>query len=349
MVNARNLKPLVSSAPDHFPTSTDEKGKTNPRKVPVPDVNRLPHGWNKTGYPKNSLLARSGPPSATPIPTIRGADQKSASTSEIIIFSGPGGTAFDRTETAKLEENLQKQKTPVSLQLIGDGEKNVTLSELVEKLRQIKKNGRPVTLFLQAHGDIREGEHKIQISSDEWISSKVLLEALKKEVGENYPVSVFMTACHGGGATQVAEQSLPRGSVFVALAPGTESVSGFDVERLTTALSSVQVDRDGDHWLESDEFLYVYLTHALKNRIAPEFSIAGKGNWNLQNEFRGRLGKKFTDAEKTKAHEKLDPLMGNEKVEHVLQKIESAKDEYTITAMDYGPALAIALSLIDPA
>ena len=120
-----------------------------------------------------------------------------------------------------------------------------------------------------------------------------------------------------------------------------------DVERLSQAFEQHAVDRNRDGAMDSREFLDLYLTKALRNRVAPEIAISGKGNRVLGNELSARLGKDFSSDERQRIHERLDPYLAAQGVESTMTKIRNATDEYSIDALEYGPALAVVLATGD--
>lgn len=54
----------------------------------------------------------------------------------------------------------------------------------------------------------------------------MLFQKIRKEVGDEYPLFVFMTACYGGASGQIAADELPRRATFIALSK-EDSVVGW--------------------------------------------------------------------------------------------------------------------------
>jgi hypothetical protein len=144
-----------------------------------------------------------------------------------------------------------------------------------------------------------------------------------------------MTCCHGGAAIPEVNQ-LPPGSTLVTLAPGRETVAWNDVGRLAEHL-------DPDR-LDARHLLNVYLGKAMKNRIAPSLAISGQGVRDLPGEFIARIGKPFSEDEKTSVHSALNAILGAQHVDRIMDRISGARDEWSIPAVDFGPALAVTLA-----
>ena len=103
------------------------------------------------------------------------------------------------------------------------------------------------------------------------VSGSHLFDETKRSFGDK-PVDIFMTCCHGGAAISAIDR-LPKNSNVVALAPGNETVSGNDVERIFEYSQSTILD--------AKNLLDLYLAKALKNRIAPVLATSGAGRRSL--------------------------------------------------------------------
>ena len=253
--------------------------------------------------------------------------------SKIVILSGPGGRAFNNNNVQELAEAMRSSGADVTL--LGDGEKPITKEQVTTAMEMVASDAsEPVTLFVMAHGDVKSGNHVIDIDGKYGLTSAELFDTASRVFGDR-TLDVFMTCCHGGAAIPEVNR-LPKGSTLATLAPGKETVSGVDIDRLTDAIDSSDLTA---HYLAD-----LYLGRALKNRIAPSIAVSGQGVHDLPRKFIDRLGKPFSDDEKTSAHGALDKVIGEKRVSEIIAKIAGAKNEWSIDAVDFGPALAISLA-----
>lgn len=267
--------------------------------------------------------------------------------SDIILISGPGGTAFDTKFVEQFKSNLSKQGGVANVTALGDGKQSVDIAALKSALQKAKKAGKPVTIVINTHGEIKQGSHHIETSEGQWTPTSKLFQIIQTEIGDDAPISLFMTACYGGAAIAEAKSQLPKGTSFVALAPSKETVAGSDVERLVEVLGEINADLDGNKWPEGIELLYLYLTRSLETRIAPQVGIGAGESIDLHREFKCHIGKTFSVAEKSQIHGRLDKIIGAGEVNNIITKIETAKTEWNISAADFGKSLAVMLALHD--
>lgn len=254
----------------------------------------------------------------------------------VIVAAGPGGYAFNHRLIDKITKTVQNAQELIvkSTISIGNGENGISLNRIIDAVKVAKQKSCPITLFLQFHGRNKQGEHEILVCDEEWDSSRELFRKLKSTLGDSYPLSIFMTSCHGGAAAVAAMSELPKGAVFVALTRSTEVVSGFDVERFASSVDHLP-------WDSSEKLLYHYLTKSLKNRMTPVIAYASKGYLDLGKLFIAQIGQPFTANHQAQAHQQIDDLIGKENVDALIDKIQNARSEYDILAVDYGPALAV--------
>jgi hypothetical protein len=257
-----------------------------------------------------------------------------------IVIAGPGGAAFNRGSISSLKKGLEHQTDPAHLTVVGNGEEAVALADIVPSLRRAKKEGAPITLLIEAHGEVKNGKHHIQLGENNLVPTKTLFNTLKKELGNDYPLAIFMTSCHGGAALANAN-SLPRGTSVAVLAPASETVAGQDVERFTESLSKHKLDNNGNRWMESHELLLQYLCRGLETRIPPSIANAGDKPLDLDANLSCRLGKPFSLSDRQVARTQLRPYLAPAAVDAVLKTIEGGQ----VDAKDYGAALAVMLVL----
>lgn len=290
------------------------------------------------------IINRSIPASCNALSVIPqpASKKRSAQRANVIVAAGPGGLAFDHTSIDKLMRTVKKSEgvTVKSSIAVGNGEKGISLDLIIEAVKQAKHKSRPISLFIRCHGRTERGELELRLNQLEWSSSRELFRRLKRTLGDHYPLSVFMTACHGGAAGIAAMDELPKGSVFVALGRRTDYVMGFDLDRFAGSIDLLP-------WNSSEKLLYHYLTKSLKNRITPVVACATKGFLDLGHLLVSQVGRSFSDKQQSQAHQKIDELIGKDYVDILMSKIQNARSEYDIYAVDYGPALAVVFASRD--
>lgn len=263
---------------------------------------------------------------------------ESENTRRVILLAGPGGFAFNREDVSFAEKSLRKSCSDSVC--IGDGEKNLTAFDFdsLFSALDVRKN---ITLIIMAHGtvdkypggaDIYES-HSLDFTGDFSTKAKEFFKKITQKM-DGRSIDIFSTACHGGNMHYPSTELLPKGSTYVSLAPSAEPVSGFDVNRFFNSLNQRFV---GDATAEN--LLYQYLVLALNNRCTPTIN-SPKSNFDLQVTLRNKIGKTFTDEEK-KRITSMKLLVDEETLNKVIAKIESAKDEMSISSKDYGLALAV--------
>lgn len=256
----------------------------------------------------------------------------------ILLVAGPGGTAFGEKEISLAVENFKKAGAEVVI--VGDGKRDMSLEEVTKAASGIKGQ---MTTFIMAHGEVKDGKHCVGLTEDCNTPTKDFFAGITK-ARDGKRFDVFMSSCHGGAAQASANAILPKGSVFVDLAPGKQTVAGSDV---TNFVETVAENKELAVGMGGEKLLNDYLMTDLKNRIPPSVTVAGEGTYNLESILKGRLGQKFTQEEKEKSHKTLDAAFGKDKVDGVISKIESAKSEWNINAVDFGPAMAVAFAAHD--
>lgn len=260
----------------------------------------------------------------------------------VLLVVGPGGMAFDEKEAKLAADNFKK--TGADVVIIGDGKRNVSLEEVTKAAEGIKGQ---LIVFTYAHGEVKDGKHCVGLTEECNTPTKDFFSQITK-VRDGKKFDVFMASCHGGAAQAAANEVLPKGSAFVDLAPGKQAVAGSDVTRF---LETVAENKEFEASMSGEKMLHDYLMTDLKNRIPPSITIAGEGSYNLESILKEKIGQKFTEKEKERAHKTLDAAFGKEKVDASISKIESAKmkfgDMQGIYAVDFGPALAVAFAAHD--
>jgi hypothetical protein len=270
-------------------------------------------------------------------------EQPNAQQVDVVVAVGPGGDAFGPEIIEKITKTFEKNEgqTVKSSLLVGNGTDAICIDGIIDAVKIAKKNQRPISLFINTHGKMINNEHYIDIGGNVWASSRELFKKIKSVLGDEYPypLSIFMTSCHGGGAYLAAASELPKSTTFVALCKGSETVAGSDVKSFLTKMKP-------SSWSSSEGLLYSYLS-TLRTRIGPVI-MCGSGFIDLDESFKNQCGRLFSNDQKAQAHQKLDDLMGKENVDMIIDKIQKASTEYSIYAKDYGSALAVVLATRDP-
>jgi len=271
--------------------------------------------------------------------------QQHKGSANILVLAGHGGKAFGDKETADIVSGFESCGANVSS--IKHDHNEQTLKDVEKSVRSMLENGKPLTVWVQAHGSVEDRNHVLHLGETEKaLRSRDLFESIARG-SDGRPVDVFLTACHGGAALNDVG-CLPKGSSIAVLAPPDETVSGSDVDRFSPSMSNVCRDILSEsnlvhaENLSARKLLDVYLSKSLKNRIAPMFATSGSDIINLDSNFRNQVGKQFTSDQYKQSHGELDRILGPKQVDDIMQKITSAKHESDgIYAADYGPALAV--------
>ncbi len=255
----------------------------------------------------------------------------------MIVAAGPGGHAWNRKLIEKMRSSLQKDKTITSFTVLGDGEQNLPIDSVMSAIKTAKAKNLAISLYIQTHGKVEGKEHQLSFS-DELISSRKLFQKIKKVLGDEYPLSIFMTACCGGAASKTAADELPRGSIFVALTRKDSVVGRRDVEAFLNQMAS------NPSWYNSEKMLYSYLT-TLKNRYIPLITYTPSSPLDLEKVLLSQLGKSLSSLQKTEVCERLPDSMPTAETLQFIEKIKKSKSLHAFPAVEWGKALAVSLSM----
>jgi hypothetical protein len=253
---------------------------------------------------------------------------------QVIIIAGPGGTAFNNTHIERLAAAMRCAGAEVSV--IGDGDttlRNVAIMQSLDNAAILSNE--PVTLFIMAHGTLDGDTHSLVFDESDEISSADFFNVASGSFVDR-TIDIFMTSCHGGAAILHVD-NLPAGSSLVTLSSGSETVSGYDPERLIPNITA------GD--FSARHLLDLYLGKALETRSQPSIAVSGQGMRDLYQELETRLGKDFSATEKDSIHTALDTVIGLERVDSIMKKISTAKGKGDLPlALDIGAAMAVTLA-----
>lgn len=261
---------------------------------------------------------------------------------EVILAASPGRMAWDHTTIDTMISSLNESK--INATIIGNGEQNISLESIIDAIEIAKQKKNAINLIIQSHGEIKNNEHQIYLNNKH-ISSRELFQQIKKELGPEYPLSIFTTACHGGTAGHIAAKELPKGAIFIALSRADTGVSGFDVERFINqgipALS----------WHNSENLLYSYLV-TLNNRYIPSITFTPNNPLDLEIILNQQIGKYLSTKQKQAVCQRLSSFLPESEVIVIIEKIEkyarvpqgeSPTDRFS--AKELGKALAVGLSI----
>lgn len=251
---------------------------------------------------------------------------------KIIILAGPGGTAFKKKTIQDINDALKTDNNNVIC--VGDGESDLTDNEMDAFFKEISPGNIKITVFLQCHGEILNTAHMLCLAKSKSIKSEEFFLRLAAKLAGK-PIDIFSTACYGNHAKSSAQSILPAGSSYVGLSD--EVTSGTDVERFVVALIKshhLKIERS------AEQLLMFYLTNALSERYCPTV-YSDKSKKYLREKFSAHLGKNFSESESGLIYKHLNSFVDENRLRHVMTKIESAKDDSSIGAAEYGVALAI--------
>lgn len=262
------------------------------------------------------------------IPLIDKSDVSENINRTVILLAGPGGFAFNKDFILKMQNALKSENTAVVR--IGDGESDLTETEIAFFFNEISNIDTNITLFLQCHGEMHFGEHVIFLNKTP-IKSKMFFSDLSSNLSGK-PIDIFSTACYGSMAAFLQNQ-LPKGSTYAALSK--EVVSGMMIKNLITHLEEnfhSKIDRT------AEALLMLCLSNAFKIRSQPAFVVSGNNMSDINAKLNIHLKHKFSQSELSLIEENLNFLAPIDKLQIVITEIENS--EY-IPAKNLGLALAI--------
>ena len=252
----------------------------------------------------------------------------------VIVVGGPGGTAFTAQDPRCFAEDLSNRVENCQLIVNDCGLPHTEQPVKQGLLDSLAASANVRTLvYLQAHGEIRGGEHVINLDGDVWVPSRTLFEAIAKS--RKAPVEIFMTCCYGEAALRDAH-CLPEGSVVVALSPSDLTTSGGAIENLRDNIQrACGVNAFG--------LLLTYCGASMMDRVSPSLVMPGGSIRSLERMLDSLQGRTFSSEDKALFHEQLDGLVGGARLDDVIAKIEACDPRADFIAfVDYGLALAIA-------
>lgn len=248
---------------------------------------------------------------------------------KVILISGNGGSAFGQKEVAIFVDKLT-QLDNVDLEVVGNGEKNLTMDEISQSLDTVISE-QDVTIIIQGHGRMRNG-FEFCIGDDSSISSRQLFQMIKMKLG-NKPIDIFTSACHGGGML-LDKEELAEGSTLVSLTSSEEPIVCIDYLNMIEHFETFSGEVTAYNLLE------FYLVNFLKNRHKPFIAFSGQPTiYNLDKFLSSREARNINfDSEHFSSIGELPNYL------NVFKKMQNLKREYDIDAVDYGLAMSICLN-----
>lgn len=258
--------------------------------------------------------------------------------SKTILLAGPGGCAFDKKTVIQAEQALTKHNVK-SIIRIGNGERVLTDGDINLLLDEIASSQEHTLMIIMAHGEINATNyhHTLDLMGSNKPTKTIdLLSSISKKLSQK-SIDIFSLACHGGAINPDAEELLPPGSTYVALAASALTVSGNDMKRLIETLISECLSKGN---VTAEKLLVTYLTKALQQRVPPSITSLNS-TVNLHKKFLGHLGVKFSETEQDLIYKCLSLYVNKEKISSLIKIIENATDQYAVNVETYGLALAV--------
>lgn len=123
---------------------------------------------------------------------------------------------------------------------------------------------------------------------------------------------------------------------FGALSQGNQTTAGSDVGNFINSLKDSKSD------LSTFSLMQQYLIAGLKNRIPPEMGISGvEGTIQFDELLRQNLNKPI---DSDKVCKLLGGSMSETEIKELITKMEEAKNEWNIYAVEYGKTIAICMA-----
>lgn len=129
---------------------------------------------------------------------------------DVFIIAGPGGMAYGKEEIDLLNSHISSNNNASEVSIVGNGEEKLELEEISKQLSSVAQTTLPVTIIIQMHGTVKEGQFYF-INGDERISSKNLFTMISQKFTDK-PVDIFVSSCHSGACLD-DKDFLPKESV----------------------------------------------------------------------------------------------------------------------------------------
>ncbi len=252
----------------------------------------------------------------------------------VLIIAGPGGMASDKNDIELLRKQLEDKGAKVFL--VGDGERDISIDEIIAEVKNI--NG-DFTVFFSAHGENKDGHHSTFLSDAPTRTSEIFT---KIEEVSPYRKDYFLIQCYGGSAIQDCKDIIKYGSNIVTLTTGSETNTSAYIKDFYRTLSESKVLGND---FSAFSMLQDYLTTDMQGRFVPSIANSNGMSLNLDTEMKSLLGNKFSEEQLKIIHNNMDNTLGVDRVNEVINKMENAKNEWSIYAVDYGEACTVALLL----
>jgi hypothetical protein len=175
----------------------------------------------------------------------------------VVLISGPGKESFNNKQVTNLVVGLERSGANVIA--VGDGETPATIKAVEDAISYAISDEHRVTLFILAHGEVKDGKFVMDIDGLFNLTSESLFESIKR-IAVSKPVDIFMTCCHGGAAIADVDK-LPEGSELAVLTLGSDEVSVNDIDRLIDNILEGSIKNP---CFSSEHLLDIYLCKSLR-------------------------------------------------------------------------------------
>ncbi len=249
----------------------------------------------------------------------------------IVIVAGNGDMAFGEEEVQKLKKGLSDIEETGEVTVIGDGKKDISLDDIQKGIKDLDGSA-PTTIFFQNHGKVKDGKFYFMSGKGDF-SSKEAYSELAKKFQE---LDIFNTACESGASLKDIDV-LPEGTKVVTLSKEDDGTIGGQIERMIDNLSNYKGEVD------SERLLRFYLVHGTRNRSSvPQIGISGHDEIiDLDALLERKIGQEFNQE---RVLEATRGLMDDKEAREYCERFQKANNEYEFMAVEYGKAMAIALS-----
>lgn len=249
----------------------------------------------------------------------------------ILIVAGNGGMAFGEDDVQKLKSGLSSIEEAGEVNVIGDGKKDISLDDIQSGIENLDGSASTVILFWN-HGKVKDGKFYFMSEKGD-ISSREVYSELSKKF---HNFDIFNTACESGASLKDLDV-LPEGTKVVTLSKEGDATIGGQIERMIDSLSSYKGE------IDSERLLRFYLVHGTRNRNSvPQIGISGHDEIiDLDALLERKIGQEFSQE---RVLEATHWLIDDEEARKYCERFQNANNEYEFIAVEYGKAMAIALS-----
>lgn len=272
----------------------------------------------------------------------------------LIILSGIGKSAFSIVDIGScmmaFSKSIKKfQIAGINSKIfrIGDEKNGISTENFTDQLKRISDNtAGNISIIIYSHAfPLKDPEGNFTDLGITLNPTRVPSKELLSIISETFPqrkTDIFLTCCRGGLVVPHVDV-LSKGSTIVSCVAKNELMDHNEVMNFSKAIESYDYLSD----FSAQNILRAYLAFGLQNQIAPLVAVSGSGlgEIDLQQNLFNKLGKKILPSEEDFVHQKLDDIMGVQRVESLMKNISQVQYMGAIKFNDYGPALIVAFEL----